>query len=149
MKALIISAHADDGEVATGGVINQMIENEIDVHYVALSIAEEAVPVGFDKEIVDKECREATRMLGISSNNVEIFRYPVRKFSYHRQEILDELIKIRKDICPNICFAPSTTDIHQDHTVVCNETIRAFRSANAGKREGYWSKICLKERRTC
>ena len=131
MKALIISAHADDGDSAAGGVINQMTENGVDVYYIAFSIAEESVPEGFEKDVVEKECREATKILGIPSDKIKILRYPVRAFSNHRQEILDELIKIRNEINPTICFTPSTTDIHQDHTVICNETIRAFqRSAS-------------------
>lgn len=124
-----MSAHADDGEVAAGGVINQMVEKGMDVYYVAFSIAEESVPPNFAKDIVEKECREATNILGIPAQNTIIFRYPVRKFSSFRQEILDELIKIKNELEIDCCFTPSTTDIHQDHSVVCNETIRAFQKS--------------------
>jgi LmbE family N-acetylglucosaminyl deacetylase len=142
MIVLIISAHADDGEGAAGGIINQMIENEIDVHYVAFSIAEESVPDEFEKNIVEKECVESTKILGIPTKNVKIFKYPVRRFSYHRQEILEDLIKMKKEINPNICFTPSTTDIHQDHKVVCDETNRAFqRSASIYGYDFPWNVI--------
>lgn len=131
MVVLVISAHADDGEAATGGTIHQMAQSGMEIHYLAFSIAEESVPQGFERDIVGKECLNATKILGIPSENVRIYRFKVRHFSYHRQEILEELTKIKREIKPTICFTPSTRDIHQDHKVVCEETIRAFqRSAS-------------------
>lgn len=142
MKVLIISAHTDDGEGAAGGIISQMLENEMDVYYVAFSIAEESVPDGFEKDILEKECYESTQILGIPKDNVRISKYQVRNFSYHRQEILEELINLKKEINPNICFTPSTTDIHQDHKVVCDETIRAYqRSASIYGYDFPWNVI--------
>lgn len=126
MKVLIVSAHTDDGEGAAGGIINQMVNAGLDLHYVAFSISEESVPDGFEKDILEKECLESTKILGIPQENVRIFKYQVRKFSYYRQEILEDLINLKKEINPDICFTPSTTDIHQDHKVVCDETNRAF-----------------------
>jgi len=126
MKIIVINAHADDGNVATGGVIHRMIQEGNEVFYVVFSIAEDSVPTGFEKDVVEKECFKSTCLLGISKENITIFRYPVRRLNEYRQKILDDLIKIKNHIKPDICFTPSTMDIHQDHNVVCNETIRAF-----------------------
>ena len=46
-----------------------------------------------------------------------------------RQEILETLLRINKDFKPDIVFVPSTHDIHQDHQVITNEAIRAFRTS--------------------
>lgn len=126
MNVLVISAHADDGELAAGGIMNNFINQGYIIYYVAFSIAEESVPSGFRKDIVEEECKNATHALGISPSNVMIYKYPVRRLSEYRQEILDILIEIRNRIRIDICFCPSTADVHQDHMVVCSETIRAF-----------------------
>jgi LmbE family N-acetylglucosaminyl deacetylase len=40
---------------------------------------------------------------------------------------LDDLVRLRNDIDPDLVFIPSTSDIHQDHAVLTSEAIRAFR----------------------
>ena len=44
----------------------------------------------------------------------------------HRQQILDNLIEMKKAFHPDIVFLPSPTDVHQDHSVVAREGVRAF-----------------------
>ena len=95
------------------------------VYYLAFSIAEESVPDNFPKNIVEKECTKSLSYLGLKEN-ISIFHYKVRHLHESRQEILETLVKFRNDINPDIVFTPSTQDIHQDHAIVCNETIRAF-----------------------
>ena len=125
-KILFISAHADDAVVAVGGIMAYYIQKDWDLYYLAFSIAEESVPKKFEKNILEKECREATNYLGISPEKVHIKHFKVRTFPDYRQDILDILIKFRKTLNPEVVFTPSTQDIHQDHKVVCDETIRAF-----------------------
>ncbi|MFA4876132.1 MAG: PIG-L family deacetylase [Methanoregula sp.] len=126
---LFISAHADDAILAAGGVLKKYIEQKYDVHYLAFSIAEDSVPEGFEKNIVESECQESLSYLGLQKKNIHIFHYKVRTFQKFRQSILDEIIKLKKQIKPVIVFTPSTQDIHQDHEVVCKETTRAFMKA--------------------
>ena len=40
-----------------------------------------------------------------------------------------ELIKIRKEFSPELVIGPSLNDFHQDHSVVANEMIRAFKTS--------------------
>jgi LmbE family N-acetylglucosaminyl deacetylase len=124
---LVISAHADDGHVAAGGTISRLAEEKADIYYLTFSIAEESVPNGFPKNVVEKECIDSCKYLGIDPQNIIIFKYPVRKLSEYRQEILDKIIEIKNNIEPDTIFAPSTCDIHQDHEIVSAESIRAFR----------------------
>ncbi len=122
---LFISAHADDAIIAAGGTLKLFLDNKYTVKYLAFSIAEDSVPEGFPKDIVEKECRKSLSHFGLEEG-VTIFHYKVRTLYENRQDILDTLIKFRNEFKPDIVFTPSTQDIHQDHTVVCNETIRAF-----------------------
>ena len=65
-RVLAISTHTDDVELGAGGTVARWIEEGKEVFYVAFSIAEESVPEGLPKDILEQEVREATRVLGIS-----------------------------------------------------------------------------------
>jgi len=54
--------------------------------------------------------------------------FKIREFGYHRQEILEELVQLRKTFQPDWVFCPASTDYHQDHQVVNSEVIRAFKN---------------------
>ncbi|MFQ5962098.1 MAG: PIG-L deacetylase family protein [Candidatus Methylomirabilales bacterium] len=128
MRTLVLSAHADDAQVALGGTIVRLSEEEShEIYYVGLSICEESVPKGFPPDILDLESRKVCAELAIPANNVELRRYKVRHFPSMRQEILDDLIELKGRINPEIVFIPSTSDVHQDHAVLASEAIRAFR----------------------
>lgn len=62
------------------------------------------------------------------TENVFVSKYPVRKLNYHRQEILEELVAIRKKLAPDLVLMPSPKDIHQDHSTVTIEGLRAFKN---------------------
>ena len=128
-NVLVLAPHADDGELGCGGTISKMIEEGDNVFYIAFSICEKSVPPEFPKDIMGKEVKLATRELGIKEENLIIKNYPVRCFPSHRQDILEDLIKIRSEINPDIVFMPSSFDVHQDHTVINQESKRAFKHA--------------------
>ena len=66
-------------------------------------------------------------MLGIKTENLYILKYPVRKLSYHRQEILEDMVILNKNIEPDLVFTPSKFDVHQDHFTITQEAMRAFK----------------------
>ncbi len=45
-----------------------------------------------------------------------------------RQEILEDLVELRNTINPDLVFMPSLHDIHQDHTTIAMEGLRAFKN---------------------
>ena len=55
----------------------------------------------------------------------------VRKLSESRQDVLENLIKIKNEYSPEVVIGPSLHDFHQDHSVVANEMIRAFKSSSS------------------
>ena len=91
---LVLAPHTDDGELGCGGTIAKFIEEGAEVYYAAFSTAEESVPEGLPKDILKTEVRKATSVLGIPSNNLFVFDYEVRKLSYSRQSILDDLVHL-------------------------------------------------------
>lgn len=140
-KILVLAPHTDDGELGAGGTIHRFIEEGAEVHYVAFSTAEESVPEGFQKDILTVEVKNATRVLGIKPENLHIFHYQVRKLSYVRQEILENMIKLKKEIIPDLVLMPSLHDIHQDHTTVANEGLRAFKDTSIFGYELLWNNL--------
>ena len=124
---LILAPHTDDGELGCGGTISKLIENGSTVYYATFSTAEESVPEGLPKDILKTEVRKATALLGIASDNLFIYNYEVRKLSYNRQSILEDLVQLRNKFNPDLVLMPSRNDIHQDHTVVAEEGLRAFK----------------------
>lgn len=140
-NVLVLSPHTDDGELGAGATINRLISEGSHVDYVAFSACEESVPVGFEKDVLRKEVLDATKALGIPNNNVTVLNYKVRNFPNSRQEILDDLIKIRKRKDYDLILLPSSSDIHQDHRTIYEEGVRAFKNKTILGYELYWNQL--------
>ncbi len=126
-RILVLAPHTDDGEFGCGASIAKFVLQGKEVYYAAFSLAEESVPPPFPKNILETEVKAATKILGINEKNLLLYRYKVRNFAYHRQEILEDLVKLNKDINPDLVFMPSISDLHQDHTTIAHEGLRAFK----------------------
>ena len=140
-KILVLAPHTDDGELGCGATIAKAIEQGSEVYYAAFSTAEESVPEGFPRNQLEIEVREATKRLGILEQNLFIFKFEVRKLNYVRQEILEELVKIKRMVNPDIVFLPSSKDIHQDHITISKEGIRAFKYGTILGYELIWNNL--------
>jgi len=140
-RVLILAPHTDDGEFGCGGSIAHFVEEKKEIYYVAFSSAEKSVPEGMPKDILKKEVKKATKRLGIPHENLILFEYPVREFPLHRQKILENLVKLEKDIKPNIIFLPSFNDTHQDHLTVAQEGFRAFKKSSLLGYEIPWNNL--------
>ncbi len=138
-KVLVLAPHTDDGEFGCGGTITKLIEQGIEVHYVAFSACEQSVLPQFPSDILITEVKEATSVLGIKRENLHLLKYNVRTFNYKRQEILDDIIRFRKQVNPDLVFIPSINDIHQDHATIANEAVRAFKFINILSYEMPWN----------
>ncbi len=138
---LILAPHTDDGELGLGGSINYFIEQGKNVVYAAFSTAEKSVPEGFPKDILKTEVKRATAELGIREENLLIYNYEVRKLNYVRQEILEELIRLRQTMSFDLVFIPSLHDIHQDHTTIAQEGLRAFKNTTLLGYELIWNNL--------
>lgn len=127
MKVLVLSPHTDDAELGCGGSIVKLLEDGAELLWIVFSIAEESVPETFPKDAAKKEFMAVAEYLGLDESNYRIHNLKVRLFPKKRQDILQALIDTRKEFSPDIVFTPTLNDFHQDHQVVANETIRAFK----------------------
>lgn len=138
-RVLILAPHTDDGEFGCGGSIARFIEEGIEVYYAAFSACQQSVLKEFPSDILLTEVRAATKLLGIKPENLILFDYDVRTFNFRRQEILDDLIRLRTQINPDLVFMPSMNDIHQDHQTIANEGVRAFKFSSIFCYEVPWN----------
>jgi len=125
-RVLVLCPHTDD-EFGCSGTIYRLTRVGAEVKYIALSRCEASVPEPYPKDILEKECRNCTRLLGIRANNVEVWDYPVRYFPEHRQEILERFVRLGREYAPDTVLLPSSFDTHQDHSTVFQEGFRAFK----------------------
>lgn len=140
-NVLILAPHTDDGELGAGGFISKLIEEGANVYYAAFSTASESIPIGFPKDILISEVKAATKELGILPANLFIYNYTVRKLNYVRQEILEELINLKRKIDFDLILMPSLNDIHQDHSTIANEGLRAFKTKSIMSYELIWNNL--------
>ena len=145
-RILILAPHTDDGELGCGGSIAKFLEKTSDVFYLAASTCRRTMPEGWPQDALEKEVKNATRVLGIAESNLILLDYDVRRFKETRQQILEDLIRLRDDIKPDLVFVPSPTDIHQDHQVISEEGLRAFKNSSILGYEMPWNNVSFNTR---
>lgn len=138
---LVLAPHTDDGELGAGGTIAKFIENNANVYYAAISTAEQSLSKELPSNTLVTELKEATKILGIKESNLLIYNYEVRKLNYYRQEILEELIKLKKQIQVDLVLMPCFHDIHQDHATIAQEGLRAFKDTSILGYELIWNNL--------
>lgn len=140
-KVLILAPHTDDAELGCGGTIARMIEQDIEVYVAAFSTARASLPPGSDPDLLRKEFNAAMDTMDVPDKRRFIYDYQVRKLNYSRQEVLEELVKLRNRIQPEMVLLPSGSDLHQDHEVIYNEGLRAFKDITVWGYELPWNHI--------
>jgi len=121
-RVLFIGAHPDDIELGAGALINN-IRGKCEILCVTLSDNQKNPLL---KNVVE-EHRASMAILGVRPENDIIENFETRKFPDARQEVLEYLLKLRREFKPEIVFCHSQNDIHQDHNVVTQEALRAYR----------------------
>jgi N-acetylglucosamine malate deacetylase 1 len=126
-KILILAPHTDDAEFGMGGTIAKLISNGNEVFCAAFSACKQSLKPELPEDILVTEVKNASATLGIKPENLFLYEYDVRTFGKYRQEILEQLILLRKQLNPDVIFIPSLNDVHQDHKVISEEGVRAFK----------------------
>lgn len=121
-KVLFVGAHPDDIELGCGALISQ-ISAESNILCVTLSDNQNNPKL---KNLV-QEHYESMSILGVAKESIILRSFETRNFPRDRQQILEYLYELNRDYDPDIVFVHSSSDIHQDHAVVTEEALRAFR----------------------
>jgi len=140
-RVIVIGAHTDDGEFGCGATMNKLIGEGAELYYAMMSICEDSVPEGLQKDILQLEAAKSCGILGLKRENLLFYNFTVRKFPQYRQELLEEFVRLRKSIKPDLVILPSSTDLHQDHATVAAEGLRAFKTASILGYEFSWNNL--------
>ena len=128
-------------EFGAGGTIHRLLQQGSEVYSAVFSSCEESVPEGFAKDVLVGEMYESAAQLGIVAENISLFPFPVRRFPHYRQEILEDLVRLQRKLQPDMILVPCSQDVHQDHQVIHNEAVRAFRYQSIFGYELPWNNI--------
>lgn len=145
-KILVLAPHTDDGELGCGGTIARFVSEGKRVYYASFSLCRQSLQPGLASDTLENELRAATAILGISSDCLRLFDFEVRRFKQFRQEILETLIELRNEIQPDLVLLPSPTDTHQDHQVISEEGMRAFKTTSVLGYEMPWNNLTFNTR---
>ncbi|MEM0982934.1 MAG: PIG-L deacetylase family protein [Planctomycetota bacterium] len=141
-RILVLGPHTDDGELGCGGLMNKRVEAGHEVWYAVFSWCRRSVPDGLPEDILRTEVRNAVDILGMDpEKQLILYDYDVRTFPEHRQAILEDMIKLRADLKPDLVLAPSPNDVHQDHQTISREAIRAFKKSSILCYEEPWNNV--------
>lgn len=138
-KILVLAPHTDDGELGCGGTIARFCAEGREVYYAAFCLCSKSLPAGLPTDTLEKECRQATGVLGIPESNLILFNYEVRELPAKRQVILEELLQLNTRIQPDLVLLPAASDIHQDHQTIHQEGMRAFKNVTFAGYELPWN----------
>lgn len=138
-RVLVLSPHPEDGELGCGATVTRLLAEGAEVFWAVFTIAEKSTPPPFPPDEQKREMERATSILGVRPENIICNNWAVRTFQEHRQEILDEMIRIRADVRPDLVFCHSTEDLHQDHQAVTREALRAFKQSTVLGYELPWN----------
>ena len=121
-RVLFLGAHPDDIELGCGALIHHIAPIS-DVLCVTLSDNQKNPLL---RNVVDESCRSMA-VLGMQQDHVMFGPFTTRIFPQDRQNILEYLLKLRKDYDPDLIFVHSKQDVHQDHQTMTEEALRAYR----------------------
>jgi len=118
-KVLVLSPHPDDESIGCAGTTMLYSENGTEVYLVVISDGEKLETAKDINNIVEIRRSETIRAANILGIKETIFLgFPDERLDEHKVNIREEIIKIIKDINPEILYAPFPLDPHPDHRVV-------------------------------
>jgi len=118
-KILFVGAHTDDLEISCGGTIAKLVEQG--KHITAISLSHIYGALELEGEF--------KRSMDVLKPKVSFLcDFETRQYTRDRQLILDFLVGIQDEF--DTVFFHSPEDVHQDHSTVGFECMRAFKNHN-------------------
>lgn len=142
-RVLVLAPHTDD-ELGCAGTILRCARSKAEVYCAVFSTCEDSVPDGFPKDVLRHEFKRSTEVLEIPEDRLFLYNFRVRHFPSERQNILEELVRLRKSIAPDLVLLPAFSDIHQDHQVIAHEGLRCFKFGSVLGYELPWNHLAFR-----
>lgn len=114
VNILALSPHPDDIELGCGGTLARYANQGHQIGVVRFAMCG-----------IGHESARASALL--NARWTYDLTFDRRMLWGARQAVLDELVRIREAVKPDLVFLPAATDDHQDHAVVHVEGVRAFK----------------------
>jgi len=127
-------------EISCGGTVSRYIDEGNEVYCVVFSFAEKSIPDVFPITATKYEYKKSLEVLNVKDVPLSV-SYSTRDFDRNRHLILDDMIHINKHIQPDIVMLPNSSDVHQDHQVIHQEGIRAFRNTTLLGYDNIWNTV--------
>lgn len=132
MRILCVGSHPDDVELGCGGTVSRLKREKYG--YVPTLNSQRFISLGMKKEL-----RKAWDILGIKQTSLP---QDHQGRDFDRQKILDDLILLRNEIKPNLVITHGANDVHQDHKVLHEESVRAFKHSSILGYTFPWNELC-------
>lgn len=131
-RIAFLGCHLDDIEIGCGGLISRLLREKRKVTLMLATLSQSNQNAC--GEIVLKrnilEAYSAVEALGGDKSMIFVYNIAGQKFQYQTQDIREILLNIKKQFKPDHVFFPCLKDIHQDHRVLAEESVRIFRDCN-------------------
>jgi LmbE family N-acetylglucosaminyl deacetylase len=122
LTVLCLGAHADDIEIGCGGTLLKLTEQHPDViiHWIVFSAT-------------TPRAREAKRSAGIFLKNTAAKHVVIKNFRDSYFPFMGDRIKkfvaqLARQVTPDLIFTHYRNDLHQDHRLLAELTLNAFRN---------------------
>ena len=128
-KILVFSPHADDVEIAMGGTIAKLSEDNADITLVTCILPTENSSGEKDQQMIDNRGIEQAKSAGILGAKLHLMNLDGYNFIYNREyvKLFDQLISAHE---PDVVFSCWEHDTHQDHQTLAKILYSALRKNN-------------------
>jgi len=125
-KILVFSPHADDVEMAMGGTIAKLSEDNADITLVTCILPTENSSGEKDQQMIDNRGIEQAKSAGILGAKLHLMNLDGYNFTYNREyvKLFDQLISAHE---PDVVFSCWEHDTHQDHQTLAKILYSALR----------------------
>jgi LmbE family N-acetylglucosaminyl deacetylase len=121
-RVLFVGAHPDDIELGCGALLHHIAPQS---KLLCVTLSDNLKNPQLQNVVA--EHRRSMEVLGVPPESLRIGQFATRRFPDARQEILEYLLRLRGEFEPDLIFVHSRQDIHQDHNVITEEALRAYR----------------------
>jgi LmbE family N-acetylglucosaminyl deacetylase len=127
-KILVFSPHADDVEIAMGGTIAKLSQDN-EIVLVTCILPTENRAGDKDQQMIDNRGTEQSKSAEILGAELHLMNLDAYKFAYNREyvKLFDQLI-VSHD--PDVVFSCWEHDTHQDHQTLAKILYSALRKNN-------------------